>query len=215
MTIHYLDALKVFAGLFSIVNPVGVIPVFLSLTADDESDSKRRIARVTALSTTIVLWISTFVGEPLLTFFGISIASFRIGGGILILLMAISMMHARVSGIKHSPEEAEEAAQKESIAVVPLAIPFLAGPGAISSVILYSHQASGIEQKLALCFIIGLIGLSVWLSLRLSEPISERLGATGINIIGRLMGLILASIAVEFMARGLIGLFPALAISGS
>ncbi len=208
---HYIDALKVFAGLFSIVNPFGIIPVFLSLTVEDDPGSRRHIARITALSTTIVLWISTFLGDPILSFFGISIASFRVGGGILILLMAISMMHARLSRVKHSPEEAEEAVQKESIAVVPLAIPFLAGPGAISSVILYSHQAEGIEQKLLLCLIISLIGLSVWVALRLSEPISQRLGATGINIIIRLMGLILASIAVEFMARGLIGLFPGLA----
>lgn len=205
------DTLKVVAGLISIVNPLGAIPVFVSLTVDEDNQARRHVAKITAISTAIVLWVATFVGEPILSFFGISIASFRVGGGILILLMAISMMHARISSVKHSPEEAKEATQKESIAVVPLAIPFLAGPGAISSVILYSHQAAGLWDKFVLCGIIAFVGCTVWLALRLAGPISERLGATGINIIVRLMGLILVSIAVEFMAKGLLGLFPGLA----
>ncbi len=206
----YVDYFKVFAGLVSIVNPIGAIPVFVSLTVDEKAESRKKIAKITAFTTFLVLLVSTFLGEPILSFFGISIASFRVGGGILILLMAISMMHARISHAKHSPEEAKEAVQKESVAVVPLAIPFLAGPGAISSVILYAHQLPGFHQKLILCVIIALVGLSIWIALRLSEHISARLGATGINIIVRLMGLVLASIAVEFMAKGLQDLFPTL-----
>ena len=145
-----------------------------------------------------------------MSFWGVSILSFMAGGGILILLMVISMMHARISNVKHSPEEAKEASRKESLAVVPLAISFWAGPGVISTVILCAHQAVSPLDRLIFCAVIAFIGFTVWVVLHLSGPISERLGATGITIVVHLMGLIPVSIAVDFMAKGLTGLFPGL-----
>lgn len=208
--------LKIFAGLVSIVNPIGSVPVFLSLSGDMSDQERNRCARVAATAMAVILTISAVAGDEILHFFGISIESFRVGGGILILLMAISMLHAKTSHMKHTPDEAQEAAIKEDISVVPLAIPLLAGPGAISTVILYSNDAARVAGAAHLATfaaveaVILLVCAISWLFLRLAVPIGSRLGATGINIASRIMGLILAAIAVEFIATGMRGLFPVL-----
>ena len=137
---------------------------------------------------------------------GISIAAFRVGGGILILLMAVDMLHARRSRSSHTAEENQEAVDRDSVAVVPLAIPLLAGPGAISTVILDAHTLSAWSQRLILSAIILGAAFTIWLSLTLAAPITERLGKTGNNILSRLMGLILAAIAVEFIVNGMMTL---------
>jgi multiple antibiotic resistance protein len=126
-------------------------------------------------------------------------------------LMAIAMLHAKTSSIRQTDEEADESIDKESVAIVPLAMPLLAGPGAISSVILAAHKSTGIVHYAIIALGIALLGLVVWGVLRLSPWIATRIGATGINIFTRIMGLILAAIAVEFIASGLQGLFPVLA----
>ncbi len=207
VSFHYL---KIFTGIVSVLNPLGAIPIFLSLTSARSNRERASIAVVAAVSATAILMIAAVSGEAILDFFGICIASFRVGGGILILLMAISMLHAKTSHAKHSPDEAREAEDMESIAVVPLAVPLLAGPGSISTVIVYSHEAKDLVELGALGLVILLTGILVWLVLRLAVPIGTRLGTTGINIVVRLLGLILAAIAVEFMAAGLRGLFPVL-----
>ena len=143
-------------------------------------------------------------------FFGISIHSFRVGSGILLLLIAISMLHARVSPVSQTKAEAEESKERESIAVVPLAIPLLAGPGAISTVIIDAHKATGIAHYTIIATEIMLLSFILWIVLRLAPLISKHISATGINIFTRIMGLILAAIAVEFIANGLKGLFPSL-----
>ena len=207
----YPDYVKIFISLLAIVNPFGAIPLFISMTADQNSRQRRQTINVVAFSVSIILLVSLFFGELLLQFFGISIASFRVGGGILILLMAISMLHAKTSQIRQTDEEADESIEKESVAIVPLAMPLMAGPGAISTVILAAHKASGIAHYSIIALGIILLSLVVWAVLRLSPWIATRIGATGINIFTRIMGLILAAIAVEFIAVGLKGLFPALA----
>ena len=155
-----------------------------------------------------VLLASIFVGQPLLRFFGISLPSFRVGGGIPILLMAIAIMQARLSRTQRTPEEA---ATKDGIAVVPLGISLVAGPGAISTIIIYAHQATAWPYKLFLIFASIPVSGSVWVALRLADPISRMLGKTGINIVTRLFGLILTAVAVEFIAGGLGRLLPGLA----
>ncbi len=205
-----IQYLKIFMGVVSVLNPVGAIPVFLGLTSSRSNKERKTIAGVTALSTTLILMVAAVSGEAILSFFGISISSFRVGGGILILLMAISMLHAKTSHAKHTPDEAKEAEDMESVAVVPLAIPLLAGPGSISAVIVYAHEARNLFELCALGIVILISGLIVWTMLRLAVPIGARLGTTGINIAVRLLGLLLAAIAVEFMAAGLKGLFPVL-----
>ncbi|MBI2343071.1 MAG: NAAT family transporter [Deltaproteobacteria bacterium] len=208
---EFTHFLKLFAALVAVLNPLGAIPIFASLSEALPSRERSIAARTTALTVVVVLLIAAFAGEHLLHFFGISIASFRVGGGILILLMAIAMLHARRSGAKQSREERAEVQHKAEFSVVPLGIPLLAGPGSISTVILYRHQANTWEDYLILVGNICLVAAIVFLSLRFSTPLVSRLGRTGLNIIIRVMGLILAAIAVEFIAEGLQMLFPVLA----
>lgn len=204
------EYLKVLVGLLAIVNPFGAIPVFISLTEGAEH-TRVRAAGVASASMAIILLVVLALGEAVLSFFGISIGSFRVGGGILVLLIAISMLNATPSPTKQTQDEAEESAARDSIAVVPLSIPLLAGPGTMSTVIVYGHRATSLLHHLALAAIVIVLALVVYAALRAAPALSERLGKTGINIVTRIMGLILAAIAVEFIASGLRTLFPALA----
>lgn len=207
---EWTEYAKFFAGLLAIVNPIGAVPVFVSLTNNQTSSERARTALLAAASVGTVLLVGLFTGEAILRFFGISIASFRVGGGILILLIAISMMHARVSPAKQTEEEAQDAADKESVAVVPLAIPLLAGPGAISTTIMYAHRMPTRSHYAILGIEILLVALIVWCIFRLAPRLVDILGRIGINVLTRIMGLILAAIAVEFMANGLRQLLPGL-----
>lgn len=194
--------MKLLLGLVSIVNPIGAIPVFLSLTRERAPAERRSIARQTSAAVFVILAIALVGGETVLAFFGIGLASFRCAGGILVFLMALSMLRAEPSGIRQTLEEGIESSQKESIAVVPLAMPMLAGPGAVSTVIVYGHGGRTWLH-------VGLMGLAIagtalvtYGALRFAPLIERMLGQTGMNIVTRVMGLILAAIAVELMAGG-------------
>ncbi len=202
---------KIGIALFAIVNPIGSVPIFISATDGWNSQDRARTSRTVALTVFIVLIVSAFLGDKILAFFGITIPSFQVGGGILLMLIAISMMHGKQSGTRQTPEEAQTLADREVIAIVPLSIPLLAGPGAISSMIIAAQQNSSFAGHLSLVIPIFIICLIIWLILRLSVAISHQLGTIGINIVTRLMGLVLAAMAVEFIAHGLVGLFPKLA----
>lgn len=207
------ELLKSAISLFAIVDPIGSIPLFLSATYGWPAERRAQAARIAAATVFAVLGVAVFMGEALLNFFGISLASFSVGGGILLLLLAVSMMQARVTSIRQTREEAEEAVDRESVGVVPLGIPLLAGPGAITQVIIAGHDSGAnlILHQAMLLLPIGLVALSAWLAFRAAIPLSRRLGATGIHIVTRLMGLVIAAISVEMIARGLIKLFPGLA----
>ena len=202
--------LHVFAALFVIVNPLGAIPLFIGYTRGQTAGERRATARTTAVAVAIVLLVSIFFGDHLLQFFGIGLPSFRVGGGILILLMAIAMLNAQQGGARYTAEEGREGELKDHIAVVPLAIPILAGPGAISTTILYAHEARNPVDLMVLASAALLVAAAVATALHLADPIANRLGRTGINIATRIMGLILAAVAVEFIAGGLLQLFPLL-----
>jgi multiple antibiotic resistance protein len=202
--------LKALIGLLAIVNPLGAVPIFISLTGGYTAAARRRSAAIAAGAMTLILLFAVLAGEAVLGFFGITIASFRVGGGILVLLIAISMLHAKTSAAKQTEDEAAESVERDSIAVVPLAIPLLAGPGAISTVIVYAHRGAALDSFLALAAAVATLGVAVFAALLAAPFISERVGRTGINIGTRIMGLILAAIAVEFIAGGLRALFPAL-----
>jgi multiple antibiotic resistance protein len=202
--------LHIFAALFVIVNPIGAIPLFIMYTRGQSITERQITARTTATAVAVVLVLSIFLGDYVLQFFGIGIPSFRVGGGILILLMAISMLNAQQGGARYTPEEGREGEEKDNIAVVPLAIPLLAGPGAISTTIIYAHKVQGVIDVAILVIAALLVALSVAVALHLADSIANRLGRTGINIVTRIMGLILAAVAIEFMADGLIQLFPKL-----
>lgn len=196
------ELIKFVAAIFVITNPVGAIPVFLSLTKDDTSAEKRQAALLASITVGVVLSGNILVGEFILRFFGISIPSFQVGGGILILLLAVSMLQAQQSKQKHTQEEAREAAEKDSIGVVPLGIPLLAGPGAISTVIIFAHRTDKWTTQVMMIGVCIILAGCIWGALRLADPIGKLLGRTGINIATRLMGLILAAIAVQFIFDG-------------
>lgn len=197
-------------ALFAIVNPIGSIPIFVTATNDWDKKSRAHTANVVAITVFIVLTISTFIGNDILNFFSITIPSFQVGGGILILLMSINMMHGKQSHARQTPEEAQNLAELDAIAIVPLSIPLLAGPGAISSMIIAAEKSTSLVNHASLTIPVAVVATLVWLTLRLSVIISHKLGTIGINIVTRLMGLILAAMSIEFIAHGLTGLFPQL-----
>lgn len=204
------EYIKIFTAILVIVNPLGAVPLFISMTSHQPQEERERTVRHAVLSVGVVLIAACLFGDSLLHFFGVSMASFRVGGGILVMLIAIAMFHAQLSGSKATPEEAKEAEEKADIAVVPLAIPLLSGPGAISTVIIFADHSSHWVHEVVLIGICVLVALTVWVTLRLAIPLGAWLGKTGINIVTRLMGLLLAAIAVEIIAGGLTKLLPGL-----
>ncbi len=207
---EWTDLIKLTVALLAIVDPFAGVPVFLSVTAGYTQAERRRITQVVAITVFCVLGVAALIGTQVLRFFGISIPSFLIAGGILLLLMAISMLQARESGIRQTPDEAAEAADRDAVAVVPLGIPLLAGPGAISTMIIATHQAESLVHQLLLLIPAAIVASVVWSTFSAATRISERLGKTGMNIITRVMGLIIAAIGVEYIYRGMIELFPKL-----
>ncbi|MBI9018299.1 MAG: NAAT family transporter [Phycisphaerae bacterium] len=206
----YTEYLKILVSIFALVSPMSAIPVFIGLTDGMTKAQQKHVGHVSSISVAIILIISVIVGEPLLNFFGISMGAFRMAGGLLVLLMGIAMMHGHISQAKRTPSEAKEAQFKDTVSVVPLAIPIMAGPGAISMMIVSSHQVQGLTGKMVLVGISFIVALTVWIALRLAGPISRFLGNTGINIIARVMGLILASVGIELLVTGIKQLFPSL-----
>lgn len=188
------------------------MPVFLALTSDRSHEERHAIARTAALTVLLVLLAALWGGDVVLRFFGIGIPAFRVGGGLLIMLMAIAMLHARQSHAAHTEDEAAEAMEREAIGVVPLGIPLMAGPGAISLVIVIAHQVASIMDRLWLSLCVAAVAVIVWIVLHLAEPIGSALGVTGLNIMVRIMGLLLAAIGVQILAEGgvvlVLGLLP-------
>ncbi|MCC7006866.1 MAG: NAAT family transporter [Ottowia sp.] len=205
-----MDVFKELLLLVALVNPLGAIPFFIGMTQHQSLAERRRIASTVALTVGLVIAISTLVGGQVIHAFNISIASLQVGGGIVVLLMAISMVNAQPGGTRNTPEETVEAGTRSVVAVVPLAIPILTGPATISTVIVYAEQADSWLQRFNLIGCGVLIGLIVWAALRLAEPVSYWLGRTGINIATRIFGLLLTAMSVEFIVAGLLALLPGL-----
>ena len=201
---------KIFVAMIVIVNPLGIMPVFVAMTVSQNDFQRKAIARIAAIAVAAVLLISALLGERVLDVFGISLASFKVGGAILILLNAVAMMQAMPARDKQTPEEAREAEDKASIAVVPLAIPLLAGPGAMSTIIIYASEKKAVWHLLAVCAAAVGVALVTWLALRLAIRIGRRMSTTTVNVATRIMGLLLAALAVEIFAGGIVELIPAL-----
>ena len=171
-----------------------------------------QLGRITSLTVCGILLTALLIGEPLLAFFGISINSFRVAGGILLMLMAITMLHGNLytPALSTDNDSNSDTDLSATQAIVPLSTPLLAGPGSISAVILEAHKTNGIEHYLIMSLVIVLLSLTVWLTFLIAPWVAQRLGKVGIDVFTRLMGLILAAIAVEFIAAGARGLFPVL-----
>ncbi|NKF20829.1 MarC family protein [Solimonas marina] len=206
-----LSGLHTLIGLVVIVNPLLGASAIATLTVGDSAAHRAITARYAAITIAVVLIISVLAGEFLLHLFGISIPEFKVGGGILILLMAIAMLNAKAGHTRQTPEEQSEAQDKQQVGVVPLGIPLLAGPGAISAAIIYAQKAGGLFGTAILIIDILIVAALTWAALRSSDYITDLIGQTGLNIATRIMGLILSAIAISFIASGLLVLFPVLA----
>ncbi len=205
--LDFTEYSKIFISLFAIIDPVGMIPIIIAFTVGMTAQKRERVGRVASFSVFIILLAALLLGEAILEFFGISIHSFRTAGGILILLMAINMLIGDKPKLVLDDSENDATS---SVAIVPLSTPLLAGPGAISTVILDAHKGTNAGHYGVMAVILVLLSLSVWFTFLIAPWVSQRLGKIGSNIVSRLMGLLLAAIAVEFIAGGLRGLFPSL-----
>ena len=206
-----MDAFKIFIALIALVNPLGVLPMFISLTQDFTPAQKQRAIRTAAFTVVAVISTCALLGEQIIKFFGISTASLQVADGLLILLMSLSMLNAQPSGAKTTAEERDEAEHKDTIGVVPLGIPLLTGPGAMSTVIVLAGKSNHVSDYIALIGSGVVIAALVWLTLQMAQPIARFMGRTGINIATRIMGLLVAAVAVEFIVEGLKTMLPALA----
>jgi len=197
-------------SLVAVLDPFIAVPVFLSIMADASQARRNAAARAVTLIVFGVLLGAALTGETVLKLAGGSLASFRVGGGIVLLLMGIAMLNARAGDVRQTSAEADELAHAEGGSYVPLAVPLLAGPGAISTVIIAVHDRGWLNMLIVIVCIAAACVI-LWLILRLAVPIGTRLGNTGLNVVNRLLGLLLAAIAIETMATGLKALFPVLA----
>ena len=201
---------KPLVTLLAIVNPLAIVPFFIHYTHHFTLEQRQRTIVIASFSAFMVIAVSAIMGLHILAFFGISLASFQVGGGMLLLTSALAMLNAQPAEAKSNEEEMHDAAARASIAVVPLTIPLLTGPATMSTVVIYADKAKDLWQLATLVGYGVVIGLATALCFSLAQPIARGLGKTGINVMTRLMGLILAALAVEVMSDGLIKLFPVL-----
>ena len=208
---HWSEYTRFITALFVILNPFAAIPILLVLTKTYTDIERRRITNIAVFTVMMILVVASITGEALLHTMGTSLASFRVGGGIVLLLMALSMLRGQPDKVRTSPDEEAEAEDKDSIAVVPIAMPLLTGPGSISNVIIQMNRSDTEYHAVLVIASIVFVCFLLWVVLNMANRIGKMLGQIGLNIINRLFGLILAAIAVEVMANGFKELFPALA----
>ena len=198
---------KFLVALWALVQPIGAVPIFLSLTEDRPAE-RHHVGFVAAVAVGVILIVCVFVGQALLEAFGISIPSFRIAGGLLILFAALTMIRMPERETQEPPKDRPESTAHDSVAVVPLAIPLLAGPGAISTVIVYAHKSTALHHDLLICAIIVAVAVSTFVVFRLALTVVSLIGQTGMRILTQIMGLLIAAVAVEFITQGLAAIFP-------
>jgi multiple antibiotic resistance protein len=194
-------ALVTFTSMLFIVDPIAAIPTYLVITQQETPTERRRTARRACIAMTVLLVVFAATGTMLFQAFGITLPAFRTAGGLVLWFVAMDMLQGE-RRTQEGRDEVYEGQIKEDVALTPLAIPMLAGPGAISTAIVVAGQARGVVQTVAVYVSIVLTGILSYLSLRLGEPLLGRLGKTGIRVVTRVMGLILAAVAVQFVFSG-------------
>jgi multiple antibiotic resistance protein len=198
-----MDLLLVFTSVLFIVDPFAAVPTFLAMTERDSPAQRRVLARRGAWTCAITLVAFALAGSLIFTIFGITIGAFKIAGGVLIGLNALDMVQARRSQQRETPVEKAEGIQKDDIGIMPLGVPMLAGPGAISTVMVLTLGAKGLVPTLAVYVSIALTALISFYVLAAASLVERRLGQTGMRILTRLMGLVLCAIAVQFIIDGI------------
>jgi len=203
-------ALVSIGSVFSIVDPFTAVPIFLALVGSHPRHDQARAARSAALTCFLVLTTFGLAGTFLFRFFGITLPAFKIAGGILLFVVGLEMMRAKRSDTRATNEEAIDAETKEDIGVIPLGLPLLSGPGAIATVMMLVGKAHDLPERGVVFGAVAVVSLVSYLTLRSASVVSRVLGRTGINVIGRVMGLILAAVAMQFVLAGLHEAFPRL-----
>jgi multiple antibiotic resistance protein len=202
------EMLKAFVPLFIIVSPLGALPLFLAMTANDLPAQRMRTAWIAALTTGIVLGAAVICGEAVFRFFGVTIDAFRIAGGVLLFLYAIDMVQMKQSRMRTTQEEVDHGTAKSEVGIIPLAIPMLAGPGAIATAMVLRMQAPHeIGGTIALMTAICAVAVTVWLTFRLGVRLEGWLNPVWMGILLRLEGLLIAAIAVQMLVAGITGAF--------
>jgi multiple antibiotic resistance protein len=203
--------LSTLTTLLFVVDPLAVVPLFVSMTGGETPEQRRTTARRATVIMFVALTSFALAGRQLFALLGISLGAFQIAGGVLLFLLAIDMLRAQRSRTRSSPEEEAEGVEKTDVSVFPLAIPMLAGPGATSTVLVLVARAETMLAHALVVLSIALTALLCYFTLGSASAVERRLGATGMNVLERVMGLILAATAVQFVLDGLKAAFPAAA----
>ena len=198
------------AALFSMMNPIGNLGIFAGMTADRPDAEVRQVAWTCAVATVVTLLVVTWTGPLLLDFFGITVNSLRAAGGVIVLLIGLHMITNR-SAHQHTAGEIEDSKDREMIGVVPLAIPIVAGPGTMATVLVAAEQHSSVLSKAEISVVIAALAAVTGLLFHFATPISGRLGHAGMGVVTRVMGMVLVAIAMGMLADGLKGMLPGLA----
>ena len=196
--------------LLTIVNPIGSLALFTGIAGDRPLGEQKTIARTAGLAVAVILVVVTWTGAGILAFFGVTPAGLQAAGGTILILLGLSMLRSETPRIKATRKERVDAHDRESIAIVPLAIPITAGPGAITTVILATQDLPTATDRAVLSAIGILTGLLIWLCFHFAAPIANKLGVTGVRVVTRIMGLLLTAIAFQMLANGLRQLLPGL-----
>lgn len=200
--------LVTFGSVFAIVDPFAALPIFVALTGERSREERRRIALRASVTCFGVLVVFAAAGSIIMSFFSISLPAFKIAGGILLFGVGMEMLRAKPSGTRSTAEEEDEAQGKDDIAILPLGLPLLAGPGAIATVMVLAGKAQTLPKRGGVFAAILIVSLITFAVLRSADFVARGLGKTGINLIGRIMGLILAATAVQFVIDGTREAFP-------
>ncbi len=189
-------------SLLAIMDPLGALPVFLAMTHDNSDQERKVIARRAVLASVLILVVFGVVGRRVFGVFGITMPAFSIAGGLILLRIAFNMLEARPRRTRRTPKEDEEAVQKQDVAIIPLAMPLLAGPGTITGVMVLVAQSKSVGQLAAISAAVLLVSAVSLLVLRAASRVSGILGTTGLHVATRVMGLLLAAISVQFILNG-------------
>lgn len=211
IVINFAIYLQFFIGLFAIVNPFGTLPIFYSMTAHQYEADRQRTMLITSISVGTILLVSLYFGKLILDAFAISLNSFRVAGGLLVVSIAMTMISGKLGEHKQNKEEKnQDLSEYENLGVVPLAMPIMAGPGAIGSTIVWGTRYHSWVDYLGFSIAIIVFAAICYVLFRFSEPLVKRLGKTGTNVVTRIMGLILMALGIEITVSGLTNLFPGL-----
>jgi multiple antibiotic resistance protein len=205
---------RAFATLFSVVDPLAAVPIFLSMTQGDPPARRHLYARKATLTATGIMLFFLAFGETVFTLFSITVPAFRIAGGIVLLIIALDLLKATHTGVRMDRQEQEAGELKPDISVTPLGIPLLGGPGAVSSVMVLAAQQPREQSIIIVGVAILLVGASCYVALRLSETIARGLGVTGISVVSRLLGLLLLAMAVQSLIEGVGAAIPLMGLRG-